>query len=102
VADVPYVALIAVITVNVWIGIPFNVTLLYSGLKDIPVELYEGGALDGATGWKAYRKGRLRCLAYVLKAWRLTVVVRPDEGSGQWGTAQARRTRATDYSGAGG
>ena len=47
-------ALIAVIMVNVWIGIPFNVTLLYSGLQDIPDELYEAGALDGATGWKAF------------------------------------------------
>ena len=40
--------------VNIWIGIPFNVTLLYSGLQDIPDELYEAGALDGATGWKAF------------------------------------------------
>ena len=47
-------ALIAVIIVNIWIGIPFNVTLLYSGLQDIPDELYEAGALDGATGWKAF------------------------------------------------
>ena len=50
----PDVALIAVILVNIWIGIPFNVTLLYSGLQDIPEELYEAGALDGATGWKAF------------------------------------------------
>lgn len=47
-------ALVAVIMVNVWVGIPFNVTLLYSGLQDIPDELYEAGALDGATGWKAF------------------------------------------------
>ena len=47
-------ALVAVIMVNIWIGIPFNVTLLYSGLQDIPDELYEAGALDGATGWKAF------------------------------------------------
>jgi multiple sugar transport system permease protein len=50
----PDVALIAVILVNIWLGIPFNVTLLYSGLQDIPDELYEAGALDGATGWKAF------------------------------------------------
>lgn len=48
-------ALIAVIGVNIWIGIPFNVTILYSGLQDIPEELYEAAALDGATGWKAFR-----------------------------------------------
>lgn len=50
----PEFALVAVIMVNVWIGVPFNLTLLYSGLQDIPDELYEAGALDGATGWKAF------------------------------------------------
>ncbi|MDX3000718.1 sugar ABC transporter permease [Kribbella solani] len=50
----PSVALIAVIGVNIWIGIPFNVTLLYAGLSEIPDELYEAGQLDGATGWRAF------------------------------------------------
>lgn len=51
----PAVALSAVILVNIWVGIPFNVTILYGGLQDIPEELYEAAALDGATGWKAFR-----------------------------------------------
>jgi multiple sugar transport system permease protein len=50
----PDLALLAVVGVNVWLGIPFNVSLLYSGLQDIPEELYEAGALDGATGWNAF------------------------------------------------
>jgi multiple sugar transport system permease protein len=48
-------ALAAVVGVNIWIGIPFNVTVLYGGLQDIPDELYEAAALDGATGWRAFR-----------------------------------------------
>jgi multiple sugar transport system permease protein len=48
-------ALIAVIGVNIWIGIPFNTTILYGGLQDVPQELYEAAALDGATGWRAFR-----------------------------------------------
>src|SRR5690625_7104520 len=48
-------ALIAVIMVNIWLGIPFNVVLLYSGLQSIPDELYEAGQLDGATGCKSFR-----------------------------------------------
>jgi multiple sugar transport system permease protein len=48
-------ALIAVILVNIWIGIPFNATILYGGMQDIPEDLYEAAALDGATGWKAFR-----------------------------------------------
>lgn len=50
----PSVALGSVILVNIWLGIPFNLTLLYSGLQDIPDELYEAGALDGATRWRAF------------------------------------------------
>ncbi|SHN42618.1 carbohydrate ABC transporter permease [Cryptosporangium aurantiacum] len=48
-------ALIACIIVNIWIGIPFNATILYGGLQDIPTDLYEAAALDGATGWRAFR-----------------------------------------------
>ncbi len=48
-------ALVAVIAVNIWIGIPFNTTILYGGLQDIPQELYEAAAVDGATGWRAFR-----------------------------------------------
>jgi multiple sugar transport system permease protein len=65
----PSVALIAVIGVNIWIGIPFNVTLLYSGLSEIPDELYEAGQLDGATGWRAFQYitwPNLRAVASVL------------------------------------
>ena len=45
-------ALISVIVVNIWIGIPFNTVILFGGLQDIPEELYEAAALDGATGMK--------------------------------------------------
>ncbi|TLM82532.1 sugar ABC transporter permease [Pseudarthrobacter sp. NamE5] len=51
----PTVALLAVVLVNIWVGIPFNVTIMYGGLQDIPDELYEAASLDGATGWKAFR-----------------------------------------------
>jgi multiple sugar transport system permease protein len=50
----PSLALIAVIGVNIWLGIPFNTTILYSGLQAVPGELYEAAALDGAVGWKAF------------------------------------------------
>lgn len=51
----PSVALLTVIGVNIWIGIPFNTTILYSGLQDIPEELYEAGSLDGAGWWRSFR-----------------------------------------------
>lgn len=46
----PHWALVSVIIANVWIGVPFNLVILYSGLQNIPTELYEAAALDGASG----------------------------------------------------
>jgi multiple sugar transport system permease protein len=51
----PSLALVSVVLVNIWIGIPFNATILYGGLRDIPEELYEAATLDGAKGWQAFR-----------------------------------------------
>jgi multiple sugar transport system permease protein len=48
-------ALVACIMVNIWIGIPFNMAILYGGLQDIPEDLYEAALLDGASGWRAFR-----------------------------------------------
>lgn len=47
-------SLTSVIIANVWIGIPFNLVVLYSGLQAVPVEVYEASALDGATGWRRF------------------------------------------------
>ncbi|WP_433618425.1 carbohydrate ABC transporter permease [Dactylosporangium sp. CA-139114] len=47
-------ALVSVTAANVWIGIPFNVVMLYSGLQAIPRQLYEAAALDGADGWQQF------------------------------------------------
>lgn len=49
------VALVSVTLVNIWVGIPFNLAILYSGLKEIPPELYEAAALDGVGPWSRFR-----------------------------------------------
>lgn len=51
----PVLALVSVILVNIWIGIPFHATILYGGLQEIPTEMYEAAALDGSTGISAFR-----------------------------------------------
>ena len=38
----------AVIFANIWIGIPFNMILIATGLTTIPTELYESASIDGA------------------------------------------------------
>jgi multiple sugar transport system permease protein len=50
----PNWSLASVIIANVWIGIPFNLVVLYSGLQAIPAEIYEAAALDGASGWRTF------------------------------------------------
>ncbi|MCD6450131.1 MAG: sugar ABC transporter permease [Thermotogaceae bacterium] len=37
---------------NIWLGIPFNFILLYTGLQEIPEELYESADIDGASSWE--------------------------------------------------
>jgi len=50
----PNWSLTAVLITNIWIGIPFNLVVLYSGLQAIPDELYEAAALDGASKWATF------------------------------------------------
>jgi multiple sugar transport system permease protein len=50
----PSWSLASVIIANIWIGIPFNLVVLYSGLQAIPAEIYEAAALDGASGWRTF------------------------------------------------
>jgi multiple sugar transport system permease protein len=44
----PNTAMFALIFTNIWIGIPFNMILLSSGLTLIPNEIYESASIDGA------------------------------------------------------
>ncbi|MBD8610098.1 sugar ABC transporter permease [Frigoribacterium sp. CFBP 13729] len=50
----PQWALTSVIIANIWIGIPFNLVILYSGLQNISEDLYEAAALDGANAWQVF------------------------------------------------
>jgi multiple sugar transport system permease protein len=52
----PQFSLLSVIIANIWIGIPFNLVILYSGLQSIPEEVYEAASLDGANGWQKFWK----------------------------------------------
>ncbi|GGW95092.1 ABC transporter permease [Streptomyces malachitofuscus] len=62
----PDMALLSVVLVNVWIGIPFNMVILYGGLQEIPRELYEAASLDGASAWRTFRSVTLPMLKPVI------------------------------------
>lgn len=48
-------ALVSLIFVTIWIGVPFTFMLEMAGLQKIPSELYEAGAIDGAGGLQKFR-----------------------------------------------
>jgi multiple sugar transport system permease protein len=49
-----YYAMAAVITVNVWRGLPFFAITILAGLVAIPKELYEAAEADGAGPWARF------------------------------------------------
>jgi len=49
-----YYAMAAVITVNIWRGLPFFAITILAGLISIPKELYEAAHSDGAGAWARF------------------------------------------------
>ena len=52
----PYWVMPMVAVVTIWWTNGFNVLLFIAGLRNIPSELYEAAALDGATTWQRFRR----------------------------------------------
>lgn len=50
----PDTSMLAVVIANIWLGIPFNLVILYSGLQNIPTDVYEAASLDGAGAWRQF------------------------------------------------
>ena len=48
-------SLAAVIVVNIWLGIPFNLSLLLAAMQGLPQEVYEAAEIDGATKAQQFR-----------------------------------------------
>ncbi|MDD3795758.1 MAG: sugar ABC transporter permease [Lachnospiraceae bacterium] len=49
-------AMWGLIIANSWVGIPFNMLLLTTGLNNIPADVYEAASIDGASGMQKFRK----------------------------------------------
>lgn len=48
-------AWVAIVIVCAWQAIAMNTIIYISGLQTVPEDVYEAGALDGATGWKRFQ-----------------------------------------------
>jgi multiple sugar transport system permease protein len=53
----PNTAKFALIIANIWVGVPFNMLLLATGLTTIPKELYESASIDGS--------GKIQSFCYI-------------------------------------
>lgn len=48
-------AWVAIMIVCAWQAIAMNTIIYISGLQTVPEDVYEAGAIDGATGWSSFR-----------------------------------------------
>ena len=48
-------AWLAIVIVGAWQGIAMNTIIYISGLQTVPEDVYEAGAIDGATGWRRFK-----------------------------------------------
>ncbi len=59
-------AMISLIAVFVWKGLPWTFLVLLAGLQTIPEDWYEAAKVDGASPWQMFRHITLPALRYVL------------------------------------
>jgi multiple sugar transport system permease protein len=50
----PALAMVSIIVINTWRGLPFYGITLLAGLQTVPPELYEAATIDGASGWQRF------------------------------------------------
>src|SRR5213594_2671362 len=62
----PTMAMISIIMVNTWRGLPFFGISILAGLQTIPVELHESATIDGASTWGRFRYVTLPALLPVI------------------------------------
>jgi multiple sugar transport system permease protein len=62
----PVMAMISIIMVNTWRGLPFYGISILAGLQTIPVDLHESATIDGAGMWGRFRYVTLPALMPVI------------------------------------
>ena len=62
----PTLAIISIISVNIWRGFPFGAVILLAGLSAVPHEILDAAKMDGAGGITRFRKIIVPIIAPVL------------------------------------
>jgi len=64
----PSLAMWTLVITNTWIGIPFNMILMVTGLSTIPQDIYESASIDGANWWQQFTHVTLPLLKPAIEA----------------------------------
>jgi multiple sugar transport system permease protein len=62
----PFMAIVAVVLVEVWHNTPFMMLVLLAGIQSIPTELYEAARADGAGAWQRFWSITLPLLKFTM------------------------------------
>ena len=62
----PFIAVVAVVLVEIWHNTPFMMLVLLAGLQSIPQELYDSAKVDGATPWQSFWSITLPLLKFTM------------------------------------
>lgn len=62
----PQWAFVAVVIVNIWLGVPFMMVVLLGGLQSISSSYYDAAQIDGASGWQQFQSITMPLLKPVL------------------------------------
>lgn len=62
----PTLAMLSIILVNTWRGLPFFGISILAGLQTVPTELYDAASIDGAGTWARFRHVTLPLLMPVI------------------------------------
>jgi len=68
----PAIAKVAVIIVNIWVGVPYTLLISSGILKSIPENMYEAAKLDGANPVKIFFKITMPYMLFVMTPYLIT------------------------------
>lgn len=71
----PHMALWTLMAILTWKYLGFAVILLMAGLQNIPEELYEAAAIDGASYWQMQRRITLPLLGPTIRIWAFLSII---------------------------
>lgn len=75
----PDLAMFGILIANVWTASAIPMVLFYSGLKNVPLDLYEAASIDGATFWQKFKS---ITVPYILPTFSMVFILQLKAGLG--------------------